>query len=271
MGPINASRQMARLCSRDLFSLKYNYPRKPTKTLERNKGVRQVLRGFLATVKISKKERVPISNFQRNFESRMKHCLLSSCINLGQMSDFDDICEYMQKIHDEVPEDWRTFVNNNTVLLFDLCGKKIQYYLGSHYDYKTFEEQIKPKMNILGSLARKRMGEYLKPYPESDLTSRFIRSVTRALNGNVCYVLSEALMITKRPCATLHEAKFIFRYLLEKLFNYLNEFGRGENHSIISADNHCDDYEEVAAEALKFMDDLDEKLWHADCESEYFR
>lgn len=116
---------------------------------------------------------------------------------------------------------------------------------------------------MLCSLAKRRVAEFLKPYPESELTHRSIRSVLKALDGNVCYILAEALLMLKRPCATLHEGKFIFR-------DYLEKFGRGDSHSIMNVDGHCDEYENVAAKALEYSDILSELLYNENCHCDYY-
>lgn len=265
MGKIVASRLLSRPFARDINGFLNKVPKLKARTLERTRPIRQRLSGNLNSTGMKKGDCVKITNLQRNLELLMK-----SCISSTQICNSKVISNYKTTTLRISPEKFTLFINNNVVILFQFCESKIRDHLGACHDFNSFEKQIRRKLTIIGCLARRRVAEFLKPYPESELTESFVRSVLKALDGNVCYILAEAMLILMRPCSTLYEGKFIFQYYTEKLFDYLEEFGRGTNHSIMNVDGHCGDYEDVAAKALEYSDSLSELLRNGCCDSEYY-
>lgn len=265
MGKIVASRLMSRPYARNVNDFHDKVPRLRPRTLERHRPVHQMLCGKLSSVVIKKSDCTKITNLQKNLELHMKNCISSN-----QICSLKVISNYKMTTLRLSPEKFKLFINNNVVTLFHFCESKIRDNLGACRDFSSFEIQIRRKLSIIGFLARRRVAEFLKPYPESELTESFVRSVLKALDGNVCYILAEAMLILMRPCTTLEEGRFIFQYYAERLFEYLDEFGRGNSHSIMNVDGHCGDYEDVVVKALEYSDSLSELLRNKQCDSEYY-
>mgnify|MGYP000076608394 CR=1 FL=1 len=221
--------------------LKNEYPEKDFKerkpALKEKKPIltRSLFRGSVAIVECNEYDgvRIPSTSMKLNLEIVPD---LEEISSLASKTENLDVCNRI------LPVRLRKLVMRYTSLVFDIVNNRVRDELKKSTDYYLFANMFNVKMEVLKSLASRRVLEYVVRKPEYLCKNLLVRYM---MSRCLCFIAAQALLLQDRVMVGSRNGRFVYQYYVDKLSDYFYKFGKYGKDVIVWPDYILENYTEV--------------------------